>query len=197
MQRPVATPIIAFSMALSACTSAWSQTNEPRPPKPNEIAPASAPAKTTISDATEPGDGLVVTGTITGEDGKPLSSASIYAYHTDANGHYDPDEPPDRQGPPRLKGYMRSDVNGHYEFRTIRPAPYPNSPIPAHVHYVISMAGYKDIFLEMLFSDDPRITDEYRAAVKEDRPYKFSICDASADANHTWRCKQDFVLRIK
>jgi protocatechuate 3,4-dioxygenase beta subunit len=138
---------------------------------------------------------LVVTGTITGPDGKtPIRGVSIYAYHTDANGHYDPAETR-ATGNARLSGSMRSDARGHYKLSTIRPAPYPNAKIPAHVHYVLAISAYKDVWLEMLFSDDPLITNERRAAVKEDGRYKFSIYQVTRDANSVWHCMQDFALK--
>ena len=57
----------------------------------------------------------------------PLAAASVYVYHTDEKGYYTPNGNDNRN--PRLRGYMRTDAQGHYEFNTIKPGPYPNSRI--------------------------------------------------------------------
>lgn len=36
-----------------------------------------------------------------------------------------------------LRGWMKTNQKGEYKFRTIKPAPYPNARIPAHIHPVI------------------------------------------------------------
>ena len=190
----------AITLQLAAVLAASGQAQESLPPapKPDEIAPVSASPAITIAGKNEPGERLVVDGLISGSDGKPMPDVSIYAYHTDSNGHYDPNEAPNRQGAPRLKGYMRTDAAGRYRFSTIRPAPYPGRRIPAHVHFVVNSRGYRDVYLEMLFSGDPLITDEHRAASKDNNlAYKFSICQVTRDADGAWRCTQNFVLAPK
>jgi protocatechuate 3,4-dioxygenase beta subunit len=186
--------LVAF-LILLVIPAGYTQEKPPPPLKPDQIAPVNAPAEIAMAGKAELGERLMVTGTITGPDGKiPVRGASIYAYHTDANGRYDPTEARPT-GNARLRGFMRSDARGHYAFSTIRPAPYPNAKIPAHVHFIVSITGYKDLWLEMLFSDDPLITDEHRAAVKEDRLYKFAICQVTKDANAVWHCTQNIALK--
>jgi len=166
----------------------------PIPPQP-EVAPVNAPSTITIADRNEPGDRLVVTGRVFAADGKtPIRGVSIYAYHTDAKGIYNPaiDSRPDRN--PRLYGYMRTDARGRYEFATIRPGPYPNDTIPAHIHYVVSMPGYRTLHPEVLFSGDPLISDMYRTEVAKPRG-RFSIPDLTKDAQGAWHITQDFFLR--
>ena len=83
--------------------------------------------RTSIGAKDEPGEPLVVRGVIYQRDGKsPAPGVILYVYQTDATGHYAPG--PDqthgrRHG--RLRGWMKTDADGRYEFRTIRPAPYP------------------------------------------------------------------------
>lgn len=84
-----------------------------------------------IPPAGEPGEPMVISGTIYKPDGvTPVAGAELEVYHTDASGLYGPQG----NSAPRLKGRMRTGVDGRYEFRTIRPGHYPNARIPAHVH---------------------------------------------------------------
>src|SRR5918998_5364660 len=92
-------------------------------------------------------------------DGKtPVEGVTLHVYHTDARGLYSEKDgqggPPD----PRLKGSMKTDGDGRYEFRTIRPASYPNSRNPQHIHAKVYGAGYAERWIpEYWFDDDPLI----------------------------------------
>jgi len=58
---------------------------------------------------------------------------------------------------------MRTNADGAYEFRTIRPSPYPGRNIPAHVHAYVSAPDYPEYWIEdYLFDGDPLITSEVR-----------------------------------
>jgi protocatechuate 3,4-dioxygenase beta subunit len=157
------------------------------------VAEQSAPAKITIAAKEEPGERLTVTGNVYGPDGKtPLSGVSVYVYHTDAKGLYTPDTNDNRN--PRLRGYMRTDAQGRYEFNTIKPAPYPNNRIPAHIHYVVNAPGYKERIFEIVFADDPKIDERMRAdAAREGSA--FSIRPLTRDQQGVWRCTQDIRMQ--
>ncbi|MGH9508312.1 MAG: hypothetical protein ACRD2M_00110 [Terriglobales bacterium] len=80
--------------------------------------PREVPWSTAIADKSEPGEKLVLTGTVFGrEDGKTRQGVTIYAYHTDARGYYR-SKP---WGRPRLRGWARTNAEGKYEFHTIQP----------------------------------------------------------------------------
>lgn len=121
--------------------------------------------KTVLIPAGEPGTPLVVSGRVFAADGKaPVGGITLYVYHTDARGLYSEKDgqggPPD----PRLKGSMQTDSDGRYEFRTIRPASYPGTRNPQHIHAKVSGAGYAERGIpEYWFGDDPLVTDEMRA----------------------------------
>jgi len=115
-----------------------------------------------IAPEGEPGTPLVISGTVYAQDGvTPVAGIIVYGYHTDKDGYYTPAH--SFQQVPRLRGWAKTDANGHFEFRTIRPAPYPNRSIPAHVHWKVWGAGYPLQGPEELqFSDDPFVTDALR-----------------------------------
>ncbi len=130
-------------------------------------APANPSAKTVIAPPSESGQPLVISGTVYQEDGRtPAEGVLIYAYHTNATGIY-PKRTPD-SGRPQwrhgyLRGWIRTGVDGSYEFRTIRPAAYPGRTEPAHIHLTISAANYPEYSGTFWFADDPLITPEVLA----------------------------------
>jgi protocatechuate 3,4-dioxygenase beta subunit len=157
-----------------------------------QIAEKNAPSKIIIAAKEEPGARLIVTGQVFGPDGKsPLAGASVYVYHTDAKGLYTPETNDNRN--PRLRGYMRTDAQGRYEFSTIKPAPYPNNRIAAHIHYVVNATGHQERVFEIVFEGDPKIDERMRAdAAKEGSA--FSICALTRDQQGVWRCAQDVKM---
>jgi len=110
----------------------------------------------------ESGERMVVSGTVYGADGStPAAGVTVYVYHTDARGYYNEGKP---SGTPRLRGWMTTDVNGRYEFRTIKPAAYPGRKDPAHIHVKALGGGYPEQYLDdYVFDDDPLVTDEERS----------------------------------
>ncbi len=142
----------------------------------------------------EAGEPMVVTGTVFAADGRtPVAGVEVHVYHTDAEGYY-------RKGNndsshPRLQGTMMTNAAGKYEYRTIRPGPYPGGGNPAHVHYEISRAGHGRQYDELQFEGDPilgqagRLTGAQKAnAFAEVRPI-------SRDDKGVWRVVKDIRLK--
>jgi hypothetical protein len=101
--------------------------------RPEQIRPVAR-----IAPASEPGTPLVIHGRVLGADGKtPLPGVVVFAYQTDRGGVYN------ARGESgwRLRGWARSDAQGRFEFRTIRPGSYPGTRNPAHVHLTIEGPG--------------------------------------------------------
>jgi protocatechuate 3,4-dioxygenase, beta subunit len=54
---------------------------------------------------------------------------------------------------------MKTGADGHYEFRTLKPAPYPGRHIPTHIHGPVAAPGYPSRWLaEYWFEGDPFLT---------------------------------------
>ncbi len=126
-------------------------------------APASVSWRTTITRPDEPGEPLLMSGRIFQSDGvTPAQGVTLYVYHTDATGYYN--QP--NKLPARLRGWMRTGADGRYEFRTIKPAPYPKRDFPAHIHPTLSAPGYPEYWIDdYWFAGDPLITPAKRATL--------------------------------
>lgn len=116
---------------------------------------------------TQNGQKLLITGTIYKLDGKtPAPDVILYYYHTNINGVYANKQGLDsrvvRHG--YIRGWVKSDANGKYAIYTVRPAPYPNSNIEAHIHPAIKEPTIdKEYYIdEFVFDDDKLLTGEKR-----------------------------------
>lgn len=115
--------------------------------------------KTVLTPAGEPGTPLLVSGRIYAADGKtPVEGVTLHVYHTDARGLYSEKDGNGQEPEPRLKGWMKTGGDGRYEFRSIRPASYPGTRRPQHIHAEVYGAGYAQRWVpEYWFDDDPLV----------------------------------------
>lgn len=124
--------------------------------------PASVSEIMVIAGATEPGERLLITGRVLKKDGvTPIPDVLIYAYHTDNKGYYSKtgSEKGFQKWHGKLHGWCKTGADGSYEIHTIRPASYPNSSQPAHIHAALKVSGSSNPFYigDYIFSDDPYV----------------------------------------
>ena len=124
--------------------------------------PAHLASTARIAPESEPGDPLIVHGRAAAEDGSTaIPGAIVFAYHTDRDGHYDrPGAGPHSW---RLKGWTLTGAGGQFEFRTIRPGPYPDRKTPAHIHLNIFVPDGRRYWDGLVFEDDPLVPSADRA----------------------------------
>jgi len=153
-----------------------------------------APSSIVIAPDSEPGQRLIVTGRVYAPDGKtPVAGVTLYVYHTDVEGSYGPA----RTRTPRLRGWLRTDANGCYEYRTIRPSPYPGRDIPAHIHVFMWGAGFEPQWTEsLLFSDDPFLPNKDIDQSRDLGRFGF-ICSPRRIADGALKCNVDYRLKTK
>ena len=131
----------------------------------------SAPALSSIVELAgpdEPGERMILTGRVLAADGvSPAAGVVIYAHHTNHAGLYANGSSESlwsrRHG--RLRGWARTDADGRYTFRTIKPAIYPDRSMPAHVHLFIGEPGRRPYYIDdVVFDGEFGVTAAYRKA---------------------------------
>ncbi len=133
-------------------------------------APANISWQTIIAGANEPGERLVVRGKVFKPDGRtPAPDVIIYAYHTNAKGIYPKkgNESGNARRHGYLRGWMKTDSTGRYEFRTIVPAAYPGGTNPQHIHVTVKEPDRDEYWIDDYhFADDPILTPGQRSRLQ-------------------------------
>lgn len=151
--------------------------------------------KTTITTDGEP---LVLDGTVYLPDGKtPAADIIVYAYHTNPEGVYPTRG--DETGWARRHGFMRgwvkTDADGRYRFRTIRPGSYPGRSAAAHIHMTVKEPDRREYWIdEIVFEDDPLVDAAYRRHVQNRGGSGIIALERSPDG--TWTGTRDIILEI-
>ncbi len=157
---------------------------------------ASLASHADMAPAGEPGEPLRIEGTVYAAGGKsPAEGVVIYAYQTNAAGLYAGGTPETeasrRHG--RLRGWVRTGADGRYSFGTIKPAPYPDDTIPAHVHFTILEPGKRPYWIDdIVFDGEFGVTDAYRRSVTNKGGN--GIIPATRDARGVWQVTRDIIL---
>ena len=138
---------------------------------------------------------MEISGTIYKSDGKtPAADVILYVYHTNAKGFYEP--APGQTAARRhgaLRGWVKTNPQGQYKFRSIKPAAYPNRKAPAHIHPVIKEADKNEYYIdEYRFDDDPLLTKQERA--KEEKRGRSGIIQLRKNQSGVWIGRRDIVL---
>jgi protocatechuate 3,4-dioxygenase, beta subunit len=164
-------------------------------------APANLSWATEIAPAGEPGERLVMSGTVYEPDGvTPARDILLYVYHTNSSGVYPKNTPNNGRNSWRhgyLRGWMRTGADGRYEFRTIKPEPYPNATEPAHIHVTLSGPGLPEYYIaSYIFEGDRFITDALRSKLRAEGELP-SIISLKREANGLLRGSRNITLRRK
>lgn len=120
------------------------------------------------SIAHTPGDAIVVQGRVSTVDGRPLPGVLLDVWQADPRGFYDVQDP--TQPAMNLRGKFRTDAQGRYRFRSIKPKSYPvphDGPVgellraqgrhpfrPAHIHFILSLPGYHTLTTALYIAGD-------------------------------------------
>jgi protocatechuate 3,4-dioxygenase beta subunit len=118
-----------------------------------------------LADDKEPGERMILHGSVMQKDGKtPAAGIILYMYHTNAKGLYAPaDQQVHARSHGQLRGWVKTDAQGKFTISSIRPAPYPNGEIPAHIHILVKEPGKTRYYIdEVWFDDDPFVTKSLR-----------------------------------
>ena len=151
--------------------------------------------ETQLTDAKEPGEPMIISGTIFKPDGKaPAPGVILYVYHTDAEGKYSLSKnQKDAKRHGHIRGWMKTDVNGKYKFTSIRPASYPNRQAPQHIHPLIKEPGTSLYWIdEFLFDDDPLLSQNEKS--RQEKRGGSGIIHLTKNGDGVWIGKRDIIL---
>jgi hydroxyquinol 1,2-dioxygenase len=126
-----------------------------------------------------PGPALFVNAWIKDTAGKPIEGAEIDIWHSSPEGFYENQDP--GQADMNLRGKFTTDQDGHFGFRSVKPAGYPipiDGPVgellraqgrhnmrPAHLHFLIYKPGFKTLISQIYAPDDPNIETDVQFGV--------------------------------
>ena len=99
---------------------------------------------------------LYLSGCVVAENGQPVAGAKVEIWQANAAGRYShPNDENDAPLDAKFSGFAvtRTNEQGRYEFKTVRPSPYPAAPgrwRPAHIHFSVT-ARYEQLVTQMYF----------------------------------------------
>jgi hydroxyquinol 1,2-dioxygenase len=127
------------------------------------------------------GDPTLYSGRVLGEDGKPIAGAVLDVWSGDGEGTYDM-QMEDDVGM-KARGRIRTDAQGNYRFRSIRPTFYPvptDGPVgrmlekmgrhpmrPGHIHMIVTAPGHQAVTTHLFPAGSPYIDSDAVFGVKE------------------------------
>lgn len=135
---------------------------------PNELGPyyrAGSPQKTTLCDASEPGDPFRFEGRVL-SDCRPVAGALVEVWHADASGVYDmlAEQKPRDPNVYHLRAMLRSGKDGSFAFDTVVPGHYATRA--RHIHFAIHADGHEPFISQSYFAGDARIKTDSIARPK-------------------------------
>jgi catechol 1,2-dioxygenase len=151
------------------------------------------------------GELAVLHGAVRDESGDPIAGVSIDVWQNAATGFYAVQQP-DSQPATNLRGVYRTDDEGRYEIRTVRPVPYPipdDGPVgkllrdtgrhpwrAAHIHARLSAPGFEPLTTHVFDRDSDYLDSDTVFGVKESLIEGFLPTEGGMLV-----CEHDFVLR--
>lgn len=106
------------------------------------------------------GDVVRVSGRVLDEDGQPIADAIVDVWQANARGRYaHEDDPNPAPLDPNFQGWaqLKTDAEGRYSFKTIKPGAYPATDDwsrPPHVHFKVARRGFNELITQMYFDGE-------------------------------------------
>ena len=116
---------------------------------------------------------IVLYGRVSDKRGRPLANALVGIWQTATDGRYDMQVDPNSID---CRGTFTTDAHGNYLIRAVRPLGYyipMDGPVgalitaqkrhgmrPAHIHFLISAVGFREMVTALYLADDGHLTDD-------------------------------------
>ena len=161
------------------------------------------------------GEPAFYAGRVLGTDGKPIANALLDIWSGNGEGDYDM-QLPEETGM-KARGRIRTDAEGRYWFRSIRPSFYPvptDGPVgvmlrkmgrhpyrPGHIHMIVSAPGYLPVVTHLFVAGSQYLDSDAVFGVKEslvtpfDRHPPGPAPDGTPMAMPFYTASYDFRLR--
>jgi protocatechuate 3,4-dioxygenase beta subunit len=161
------------------------------------------------------GEDMVICGRVLDTGGAPIDGAVLDVWQANDEGFYDVQQKgiqPDFN----LRGVFRTELDGRYWFRAVKPRYYPipdDGPVgklldalgrhpyrPAHLHFILKADGFETLVTHIFDPDDRYINSDAVFGVKQTLLADFRKVDDSERANALgfsnpfWEVEYDFVL---
>ncbi len=140
------------------------------------------------------GEKVLVTGTVSDAEGKPLKGATLDVWQTANNQLYDVQDPDAPEW--NLRAKIKAKDNGEFSFVSEKPTSYPvptDGPVgkllsaagrhayrPAHLHFMVAAPGYETLTTHIFVDGDQYLDSDAVFATKADLVAKF---EPSTDKN--------------
>ncbi len=127
------------------------------------------------------GEPAFYSGRVLGEDGRPLENALLDIWSGDGEGNYDMQIPGETAM--KARGRIRTDAEGRYWFRSIRPTFYPvptDGPVgrmlrkmgrhpyrPGHIHMIVSAPGHLPVTTHLFVAGSQYLDSDAVFGMKE------------------------------
>ena len=134
------------------------------------------------------GDPTFYSGRVLSNSGEPLANALLDVWSGDGEGNYDMQMPGDVGM--KARGRIRTDAQGRYSFRSIRPEYYPvptDGPVgrmlramgrhpyrPGHIHMIVSAQGYDPVTTHLFSAGSQYLDSDAVFGVKESLVAKYN-----------------------
>ena len=138
------------------------------------------------------GEPTFYSGRVLSVTGKPLENALLDIWSGDGEGNYDMQIP--GESGMKARGRIRTDAQGRYWFRSIKPTFYPvptDGPVgvmlrrmgrhpyrPGHIHMIVSAAGYSPVTTHLFVADSQYLDSDAVFGMKESLVVRFERHDA-------------------
>jgi len=155
------------------------------------------PAGGNIAPRDARGTPMIVSGRVLDPAGGPIAGARLDVWQADSSGRYDSQYADSDDL--HMRGQFRTDGDGRYLVRTVRPVHYAipdDGPVgrmlratgrhpwrPAHIHFVVSADGFEPVTTHIFDDSDPYLDSDTVFAVKDSLVCRFvhhETCDAAA-----------------
>lgn len=142
------------------------------------------------------GEPAVLMGRVLAPDDSPIAGAALDIWETNENGLYEQQD----AGQPdmNLRGRFHTDTVGRYKVVGIKPVSYPipdDGPVgqllralgrhpyrPAHVHFIVTAAGYRPLTTHLFVKGDPYLTSDAVFATRDALVVDFVRHDSATEA---------------